>query len=283
MDKVNRGFTLIELLTVVGVIAVLMAILLPSLAKGKLLARQARTASDMHQMLLAYREYSADNDGRVLPGFLPDSVNWTVRSVQYGITVSGHPATRYPWRFLPYLRDWRILFNNTAMPASAVDAYAYQLSLLPKFGLNSAFVGGDHEFGGFDAAGNANPAGGGGGAVVFRDIDARQPASLLVFAETACFENGKAFAFPGGTLPGECPPDDLSQYFQLQPPSYAGNAIWHVNPAGGGTVAADSQAILGAPVGVVANRPVAGFFDGHAEARRVQELQDLRLWRNAGP
>jgi hypothetical protein len=260
---------------VVAVIAVLVALLLPSLGRARQVAKQARAASDMHQMLVAYVQYTTDNNGSVLLGFLPDTVSWSVYDPKYDITISGHEVNRYPWRFLAYIRDWRILFNNTPMSQDTVQNYSYTLSLLPRFGLNSAYVGGDHQYGGFDSSGRPDP----GSGAVFKDRDASRAGSLIVFGETVCWANGKPFAFPASSLPSNCPADDLGQYFQLLPPSVGSAKMWHVDQ---GRMVADSQSIMGVPGSMAgpSARPVMGFFDGHAEAMRVSELGDMSLWAN---
>lgn len=57
------GFTLIELLVVISIIAVLIALLLPALAKARGLGQQIVCASNMRQILLASTEYAQANRG----------------------------------------------------------------------------------------------------------------------------------------------------------------------------------------------------------------------------
>jgi prepilin-type N-terminal cleavage/methylation domain-containing protein/prepilin-type processing-associated H-X9-DG protein len=56
-----RGFTLIELLVVVAIIALMISILLPSLAAAKRQARKAVCASNLHQIGIAMQQYAHDN------------------------------------------------------------------------------------------------------------------------------------------------------------------------------------------------------------------------------
>ena len=63
----KTGFTLIELLVVISIIALLLAILIPSLRKVRLQAKIALCASNQHQILLALGGYQAENDSKLPP------------------------------------------------------------------------------------------------------------------------------------------------------------------------------------------------------------------------
>ncbi len=72
--KKQNGFTLIELLVVVAIIALLVAILLPSLNKAREIAEQAVCGSNTHQWALAFVLYDSANG--TLPcysSFYPES------------------------------------------------------------------------------------------------------------------------------------------------------------------------------------------------------------------
>ena len=65
-----RGFTLVELLVVIGIIAVLIGILLPSLSRARDAARTTACLSNLRQIAMAYVNYTTDNKGATLPGFM---------------------------------------------------------------------------------------------------------------------------------------------------------------------------------------------------------------------
>src|SRR5580693_3667141 len=65
--KLRDGFTLIELLVVIAIIAILAAMLLPSLAKAKLQAVHVQCMNNEKQQMVALTMYAGENKD-----FLPD-------------------------------------------------------------------------------------------------------------------------------------------------------------------------------------------------------------------
>jgi prepilin-type N-terminal cleavage/methylation domain-containing protein len=62
-NRTARGFTLVELLVVIGVVAILIALLMPALNKARQQARDVSCAANMRQALMAIMSYNNDYKG----------------------------------------------------------------------------------------------------------------------------------------------------------------------------------------------------------------------------
>jgi prepilin-type N-terminal cleavage/methylation domain-containing protein/prepilin-type processing-associated H-X9-DG protein len=69
MKARRDAFTLIELLVVVGIIAILIVILLPSLARARARVQAVRCLSNLHGIGQGLVVYQAQNDGYVVPSY----------------------------------------------------------------------------------------------------------------------------------------------------------------------------------------------------------------------
>ena len=66
----SRGFTLIELLVVIAIIAILAALLMPSLREAKERALALHCSNNLHQISLAMASWAIDHDNTVLPFYI---------------------------------------------------------------------------------------------------------------------------------------------------------------------------------------------------------------------
>ncbi|HEX4055159.1 MAG TPA: prepilin-type N-terminal cleavage/methylation domain-containing protein [Tepidisphaeraceae bacterium] len=88
------AFSLIELLVVIGIIAVMLGILLPVLAKARIAARTTQCKSNLRQMIQAFTEYVSEQNGIMPPNSsaLPggDTLYW------FGWTNGSFPLENRP-------------------------------------------------------------------------------------------------------------------------------------------------------------------------------------------
>ncbi|MCG3138767.1 MAG: hypothetical protein HJJLKODD_02636 [Phycisphaerae bacterium] len=88
-----KGFTLIELLVVIAIIALLIAILLPSLARAREIAKRTTCGTHLQKIGHAAEMYSNDNKGEwMIPGH-KSGINWTSNEAQTAVIY-----TNFTWR-----------------------------------------------------------------------------------------------------------------------------------------------------------------------------------------
>ena len=269
----RKAFTLVELLVVIAIIALLTAVVLPSLSGVRNRAAQFKELNALRSTLTAWNQYATDQKGALIPAFygnppldvlpafyedgkpIPTDVYGSQRAV----------VCRWPWRLAPYLgHDFRALTmqdgDDPVQLASGNDLgkYLYFSSLYPSFGMNGMWVGGDQERYGFlpaEIKGQRNPF---ANFYVSRLSTIRHTERLIVFASSRTNQSAGA--------------TDVCRegYFRVESPNWIGPQ-WSAYDAdvaqSCGNVSARWQGA--ASVGTV---------NGATELVPIEELRDMRRW-----
>jgi prepilin-type N-terminal cleavage/methylation domain-containing protein/prepilin-type processing-associated H-X9-DG protein len=101
LHRNRRGFSLVELLVAIGIIALLIAILLPVLSKARRQANKTKCASNLRQLGIASVQYATDNGGWLFPVAAPRAGDPLNRPTTLGTNVAPHE--RWPARMAAYL------------------------------------------------------------------------------------------------------------------------------------------------------------------------------------
>jgi prepilin-type N-terminal cleavage/methylation domain-containing protein/prepilin-type processing-associated H-X9-DG protein len=107
------AFTLVELLVVITIIAVLLAVLMPSLGKAKEMTKRMKCGTNLHQLMLAWLMYADENSGMAMPAKDYNKYNTATGHIQFW---NGHwvtdnsksgggyliPEEGYIWKYAPH-------------------------------------------------------------------------------------------------------------------------------------------------------------------------------------
>lgn len=81
--RASAAFTLIELLVVLAVVAVLVSMLLPAVARAKTTAQGAQCTGNARQLTFGWLMYADDHDGRLAPNHSGRSAGWVSGTLDF--------------------------------------------------------------------------------------------------------------------------------------------------------------------------------------------------------
>jgi len=130
MQSRKRAFTLVELLVVIGIIAVLVGILLPTLSRARETAKRTACLSNLRQLGMACAEYSIKYKGGYIPvGYM--MTNSTTHIKMLNTTALFNRTTGYGPIMLGYLVQAGIIKDGKAFycPSETNPQWMYNYSL----------------------------------------------------------------------------------------------------------------------------------------------------------
>jgi prepilin-type N-terminal cleavage/methylation domain-containing protein/prepilin-type processing-associated H-X9-DG protein len=243
----SSAFTLIELLTVIAIIGVLAAILIPTVGACRAHAAKTVELSAARQLMVGYHLYASENRGRLLP---LQEIGVSGTTNEQGSTISGIEGIRWPHRLRPYLGD---RFRDTLYVNTQAEYYNsltgtanadYTLSVGPSLGLNGPFVGGD-------------------ASSLIKDVPVRSVAQAAAPPGLITFASAHYRVL-----------NEKSGYWRIGSPS----AGWPVADLNGLPSTSSQDAAYGWIAYRHQGKAVVAYLDSHVELHTSAELRDMRLW-----
>lgn len=269
-DPRKAGFTITELLVVIAAISLLLGLMLHAVTAVRSDANRTVEMAAARSLGVAWAGYAMDNRGRVLPGYASGFRARDGDGEWVDTQTAPVAVKRWPLRLATYLsNDFASLYPGALasqldqLASSPTEELLYSVSVHPAFGLNSVFVGGDENYGGFSDVFNETF----GDFYVTGVSSIKRPENLVVFATTRSEAAG-----PTGS--GEI----REGFFRALPPAWL-LPLWSdehdpETAESSGFLSDRHREADGQDVCIVTTA------DGGVATETIEELRDMRRWSN---
>ncbi len=184
MKPSPQGFTLIELLIVIGIIAILAALLLPALSRARQQALSVQCQSNLRQLYLANTMYANEWDGYYVPAAPDIQTGFGGHVRWHGKRATADPTSEFKPEDGPlaeYLPDGRVkecpVFLEFLGQDESPNAFEAGTG---GYGYNMTYIGGSYHLRDYGRAPERS----------VRDIDIAAPSQTVMFADAAMAQEG---------------------------------------------------------------------------------------------
>lgn len=256
-----------EILVVIGIVALLMALLLPALSSVRRAGRKTAEQNDLRSILAGWSSYASDFNERILPGYLETDVQqqWKVNFPREkgGGSIDRAFARSYPFRLLSYVSFHLPAFYGYAKSTGVdVETDAADIAEHPAFGYNGLYLGGWYE--------GLHPGGVARMRFELANVTALNMSQIQRTTETVVFTSSAAMN--AGLRVDSIDVDTPGSHFVV-PPFVGMTQQWQ--PLGH---AIEVMATTSVPLPRYGSQLATGFADGHTALVQVSELNDQRKW-----